>query len=116
MPIITTLGMRVGDRPFAPVTLLPVTRLLIFGPTGQRMVIPPLVGRQSRKQAAQDRGFWNSLQKTYVQQWTSIGWSDDDDGEELGKTEAGRAFQILAVRIRNEDAKRFVRVRGISTT
>ncbi|CAH2236174.1 jg1403 [Pararge aegeria aegeria] len=34
----------------------------------------------------------------------------------LGKMEAGRAFQILAVRIRNEDAKRFVRVRGISTT
>ncbi|CAH2262338.1 jg26876 [Pararge aegeria aegeria] len=30
--------------------------------------------------------------------------------------EAGRAFQILAVRISNEDAKRFVRVRGISTT
>ncbi|CAH2243234.1 jg14532 [Pararge aegeria aegeria] len=30
--------------------------------------------------------------------------------------EAGRAFQILAVRIRNEDAKRFVRVSGISTT
>ncbi|CAH2242941.1 jg14509 [Pararge aegeria aegeria] len=25
------------------------------------------------RQAAQDRGFWNSLQKTYVQQWTSIG-------------------------------------------
>ncbi|CAH2230549.1 jg8877 [Pararge aegeria aegeria] len=25
------------------------------------------------KQAAQDRGFWNSLQKTCVQQWTSIG-------------------------------------------
>ncbi|CAH2233309.1 jg6232 [Pararge aegeria aegeria] len=25
------------------------------------------------KQAAQDRGLWNSLQKTYVQQWTSIG-------------------------------------------
>ncbi|CAH2228333.1 jg27943 [Pararge aegeria aegeria] len=24
------------------------------------------------KQAAQDCGFWNSLQKTYVQQWTSI--------------------------------------------
>ncbi|CAH2207810.1 jg276 [Pararge aegeria aegeria] len=24
------------------------------------------------KQAAQDRGFWKSLQKTYVQQWTSI--------------------------------------------
>ncbi|CAH2242561.1 jg8133 [Pararge aegeria aegeria] len=24
------------------------------------------------KQAAQDRGFWNSLQKTYVPQWTSI--------------------------------------------
>ncbi|CAH2210866.1 jg5573 [Pararge aegeria aegeria] len=31
----------------------------------------------------------------------------------LGKMEAGRAFQILAVRIRNEDAKRFVRLRGI---
>ncbi|CAH2236732.1 jg16972 [Pararge aegeria aegeria] len=25
------------------------------------------------KQAAQDRGFWNSLEKTLVQQWTSIG-------------------------------------------
>ncbi|CAH2230469.1 jg23194 [Pararge aegeria aegeria] len=25
------------------------------------------------RQAAQDRGLWNSLQKTYVQQWTSIG-------------------------------------------
>ncbi|CAH2242029.1 jg21878 [Pararge aegeria aegeria] len=25
------------------------------------------------KQAAQDRGFWNSLQKIYVQQWASIG-------------------------------------------
>ncbi|CAH2226340.1 jg578 [Pararge aegeria aegeria] len=25
------------------------------------------------KQAAQGRGFWNSLQKTYAQQWTSIG-------------------------------------------
>ncbi|CAH2266230.1 jg17809 [Pararge aegeria aegeria] len=24
-------------------------------------------------QAAQNRGTWNSLQKTYVQQWTSIG-------------------------------------------
>ncbi|CAH2267071.1 jg8335 [Pararge aegeria aegeria] len=34
----------------------------------------------------------------------------------LIKMEAGRAFQILAVRIRNVDAKRFVRVRGISTT
>ncbi|CAH2217811.1 jg22776, partial [Pararge aegeria aegeria] len=33
----------------------------------------------------------------------------------LGKIEAGRAFQILAVRIRNVDAKRLVRVRGIST-
>ncbi|CAH2226499.1 jg25836, partial [Pararge aegeria aegeria] len=33
----------------------------------------------------------------------------------LGKMEAGRAFQILAVRMRNEDAKR-VRVHGISTT
>ncbi|CAH2268534.1 jg26426 [Pararge aegeria aegeria] len=31
----------------------------------------------------------------------------------LEKMEAGRAFQILAVRIRNEDAKRFVRVRVI---
>ncbi|CAH2267707.1 jg14156 [Pararge aegeria aegeria] len=27
----------------------------------------------------------------------------------LGKMEAGRAFQILEVRIRNQDAKRFVR-------
>ncbi|CAH2216129.1 jg23202 [Pararge aegeria aegeria] len=27
----------------------------------------------SPEQAAQGRGFWNSLQKTYVQQWTSIG-------------------------------------------
>ncbi|CAH2233525.1 jg10807 [Pararge aegeria aegeria] len=34
----------------------------------------------------------------------------------LGKMEAGRAFQNLAVRIRNEDAKRFVCVHGISTT
>ncbi|CAH2229150.1 jg20763 [Pararge aegeria aegeria] len=25
------------------------------------------------RQAAQDRVLWNSLQKTYVQQWTSIG-------------------------------------------
>ncbi|CAH2232087.1 jg4761 [Pararge aegeria aegeria] len=25
------------------------------------------------RQAVQDRVFWNSLQKTYVQQWTSIG-------------------------------------------
>ncbi|CAH2244630.1 jg3859 [Pararge aegeria aegeria] len=25
------------------------------------------------RQAAQDRALWNSLQKTYVQQWTSIG-------------------------------------------
>ncbi|CAH2236485.1 jg21245 [Pararge aegeria aegeria] len=24
-------------------------------------------------QAAQNRGIWNSLQKTYIQQWTSIG-------------------------------------------
>ncbi|CAH2243982.1 jg25394 [Pararge aegeria aegeria] len=30
--------------------------------------------------------------------------------------EDGRAFQILAGRIRSEDAKRFVRVRGVSTT
>ncbi|CAH2216708.1 jg26407 [Pararge aegeria aegeria] len=29
-------------------------------------------------QAAQNRGIWNSLQKTYVQQWTSIGRFDDD--------------------------------------
>ncbi|CAH2244464.1 jg15943 [Pararge aegeria aegeria] len=34
---------------------------------------------------------------------------------EMGKMEAGRVFQILAVRIRNEDAKRFVCVRGILT-
>ncbi|CAH2239758.1 jg12176 [Pararge aegeria aegeria] len=25
------------------------------------------------RQVAQDRGLWNSQQKTYVQQWTSIG-------------------------------------------
>ncbi|CAH2238646.1 jg13037 [Pararge aegeria aegeria] len=25
------------------------------------------------RQAAQDRGLWNSLQNTYVQQWTSVG-------------------------------------------
>ncbi|CAH2258513.1 jg12365 [Pararge aegeria aegeria] len=30
-------------------------------------------------QAAQNRGTWNSLQKTYVQLWTSIGCYDDDD-------------------------------------
>ncbi|CAH2211210.1 jg22539 [Pararge aegeria aegeria] len=30
--------------------------------------------------------------------------------------EARRAFQILAVRIRNEDAKKIVRVHGISST
>ncbi|CAH2242318.1 jg25232 [Pararge aegeria aegeria] len=34
----------------------------------------------------------------------------------LEKMRVGRALQIFAVRIRNEDAKRFVRVRGISTT
>ncbi|CAH2239653.1 jg20588 [Pararge aegeria aegeria] len=33
-----------------------------------------------------------------------------------GKTEDGRAFQAFAVRIRKEEAKRFVRVDGISTT
>ncbi|CAH2237199.1 jg11172 [Pararge aegeria aegeria] len=30
------------------------------------------------RQAAQNRGFWNFLQKTNVQQWTSIGCNDDD--------------------------------------
>ncbi|CAH2244749.1 jg24431 [Pararge aegeria aegeria] len=25
------------------------------------------------RQAAQDRGLWNCLQKTYIQHWTSIG-------------------------------------------
>ncbi|CAH2242382.1 jg12963 [Pararge aegeria aegeria] len=30
-------------------------------------------------QAAQNRGVWNALQKTYFQQWTSIGLDDDDD-------------------------------------
>ncbi|CAH2209482.1 jg25745 [Pararge aegeria aegeria] len=30
-------------------------------------------------QAAQNRGIWNSLQNTFVQQWTSIAWYDDDD-------------------------------------
>ncbi|CAH2236629.1 jg16468 [Pararge aegeria aegeria] len=34
----------------------------------------------------------------------------------LGKIEAGKTFQILAVRIRNGDAKRFVRLHSISTT
>ncbi|CAH2245354.1 jg4454 [Pararge aegeria aegeria] len=37
--------------------------------------------REPRRQAAQDRVLWNSLQKTYVQQWTSIGWHDDDDDD-----------------------------------
>ncbi|CAH2232296.1 jg21678 [Pararge aegeria aegeria] len=32
-----------------------------------------LVARSCWRQAAQDRGIWNSLQKTYAQQWTSIG-------------------------------------------
>ncbi|CAH2239880.1 jg4565 [Pararge aegeria aegeria] len=50
--------------------------------TGKRSVSRPLtrwtdnikrVAGSRWKQAAQDRGFWNSLQKTYVQQWTSIG-------------------------------------------
>ncbi|CAH2266694.1 jg19839 [Pararge aegeria aegeria] len=29
-------------------------------------------GRSGWKLEARDRGFWNSLQKTYVQQWTTI--------------------------------------------
>ncbi|CAH2243178.1 jg3974 [Pararge aegeria aegeria] len=29
--------------------------------------------RESLTRAALDRGIWNFLQKTYVQQWTSIG-------------------------------------------
>ncbi|CAH2216017.1 jg12529 [Pararge aegeria aegeria] len=35
------------------------------------------------KQAAQQRGFWNSLQTTYVQQQSLIGLSDVDDGRRL---------------------------------
>ncbi|CAH2209543.1 jg2202 [Pararge aegeria aegeria] len=35
------------------------------------------------RQAAPDRALWNSLQKTYVQQWTSIACHDDDDTHEL---------------------------------
>ncbi|CAH2266074.1 jg17600 [Pararge aegeria aegeria] len=31
------------------------------------------VARSRWRQAAQDRVLWNSLQKTYVQQWTSVG-------------------------------------------
>ncbi|CAH2244467.1 jg15946 [Pararge aegeria aegeria] len=30
-------------------------------------------------QAAQNHGIWNSLQKSYVQQWTSFGLYDDDN-------------------------------------
>ncbi|CAH2226972.1 jg25489 [Pararge aegeria aegeria] len=59
------LGMRVGDRSagtFAPVTLLHVTRQLIFGPAGQRMVTDrhwsvvraSLVSQQGAPRAAGD--------------------------------------------------------------
>ncbi|CAH2215566.1 jg8893 [Pararge aegeria aegeria] len=41
--------------------------------TGKRSVGRPRSVGSRWKQAAQDRGFWNSLQKTYVQQWTAIG-------------------------------------------
>lgn len=30
-------------------------------------------------QAALNREKWMTLQKTYFQQWTSIGWNNDDD-------------------------------------
>ncbi|CAH2238030.1 jg17916 [Pararge aegeria aegeria] len=64
------------------------------------MVIPPLLGYQSLVSRAgevddwgarlvlrgaigyidaQNRGVWNTLQKTYAQQWTSIGRFDEDD-------------------------------------
>ncbi|CAH2237166.1 jg11139 [Pararge aegeria aegeria] len=55
--------------------------------TGKRSVATPparwtdnirrLAG-SSWTQAARDRGFWNSLQKNYVQLWTSDGWHIDD--------------------------------------
>ncbi|CAH2217061.1 jg4492 [Pararge aegeria aegeria] len=35
------------------------------------------------RQAARDRVLWNSLQKTYVQQWTSIVCMSNDDDDEL---------------------------------
>ncbi|CAH2268768.1 jg23790 [Pararge aegeria aegeria] len=46
----------------------------------------------------------------FIKQWgpdvvpLSSGLAAGDDGKVLGKMESGRAFQILAVRIRNEDA------------
>ncbi|CAH2218000.1 jg21851 [Pararge aegeria aegeria] len=55
--------------------------------TGKRSVTRPptrwtedirRVAGSRLRQAAQDRVLWNSLQKTYVQQWASIGWNDDD--------------------------------------
>ncbi|CAH2266940.1 jg8844 [Pararge aegeria aegeria] len=33
--------------------------------------------------AAQDRGLWNAPEKTFVQQWTTIGLSDDDNDDEI---------------------------------
>lgn len=33
-------------------------------------------------QAALDREKWKTLQKTYFQQWTSIGWNDDNDDDD----------------------------------
>ncbi|CAH2222992.1 jg17862 [Pararge aegeria aegeria] len=41
-------------------------------PTRWTDVIRRVAGSRWR-QPAQDRGLWNSLQKSYVQQWTSIG-------------------------------------------
>ncbi|CAH2245639.1 jg6549 [Pararge aegeria aegeria] len=35
--------------------------------------------RWEPRKLAQDRVLWNSLQKSYVQQWTSIGGLHDDD-------------------------------------
>ncbi|CAH2235482.1 jg8947 [Pararge aegeria aegeria] len=41
--------------------------------TGKRSVgRPPTRWTDDWIQAAQNRGIWNSLQKTYVQQWTTI--------------------------------------------
>ncbi|CAH2241673.1 jg26973 [Pararge aegeria aegeria] len=60
-----------------------VSKVLQWQPrTGKRSVGRPLtrwtddikrVAGSLWIQAAQNRGIWNSLQKTYVQQWTSIG-------------------------------------------
>ncbi|CAH2235435.1 jg13293 [Pararge aegeria aegeria] len=45
-----------------------------------RWTIKPVAGSRWT-QAARNRRIGNSLQKTYVQQWTSIGWYDDDNNE-----------------------------------